>query len=245
MHTYLEFINLEKRYGAVTALDGVSLRVRRGDIVAVLGPNGSGKSTLFGCLLGTVRPTEGIIRLEGLDITGRPPPGTSYVAERVSLYANRTVAENARFFARLKQVEPNEVPRQLARTGLRGLETRPVRELSKGLLQRLGLAIALLGAPDLLVLDEPFNGLDPVLLDQVLELLRQEHERGATLLISTHTISVVETIATHAAVLLEGNLRAFGAIDELRARGSADNLESAYHRLAREAAKTAPAVVRS
>ena len=103
------------------------------------------------------------------------------------------------------------------------------------MLQRLGLAIALCGQPDLLVLDEPFNGLDPALLDTLQTILREENERGATLLISTHTMSAIEPLATHVAILLQGRLAGFSTLDELRSEYcDADSLEAIYHRIARE-----------
>jgi ABC-type multidrug transport system ATPase subunit len=112
---------------------------------------------------------------------------------------------------------------------------RLVCELSKGMLQRLGLAIALCGEPELLILDEPFNGLDPALLDAFQEVLREEIQRGATLLISTHTISAVEPLATNVAVLLNGRLAAYGSVNELRARYPDEkSLELVYRRIARE-----------
>jgi ABC-2 type transport system ATP-binding protein len=113
------------------------------------------------------------------------------------------------------------------------VQDRAAGKLSKGMLQRLGLAIALCGAPELLILDEPFNGLDPALLETLQDILTAERERGATLLVSTHTISAVEPLATHVAVLLEGNLAAHGSIDELRARFGQHPLEAIYHSIAR------------
>lgn len=244
MPDYLQFEQLEKCYGPITALHGVDLVIPQGSIVAVLGPNGSGKSTLFACLLGLVQPTRGRIHYRGSPITSSMRQRFGYLAERVALYPYRTVAENASFFLQLKQSDPGELSRQLDRVGLRACQDRKVRQLSKGLLQRLGLAIALAGKPELLVLDEPFNGLDPYLLDQVLQIIHQEHKRGATLLISTHTISIVETVATHALVLLEGRLAAFGILSELRALyPGQDSLEAIYYQIARSrlALKIGPA----
>jgi ABC-type multidrug transport system ATPase subunit len=127
-----------------------------------------------------------------------------------------------------------EVEEQFKRIGLHSLRDRKVRQLSKGMLQRLGLAIALCGRPQLLILDEPFNGLDPALLDSLQSILREERERGATLLISTHTMSAIEPLASHVAILLEGRLAAFGTVDELRAEhGNVESLEFIYHQIAR------------
>ena len=233
MSAYLEITNLTKYYGATPALAEVNLTIERGSVLALLGPNGAGKSTLFGCLLGLTLPTRGEIRLDGRSLDGVVRARMGYVAERVSLYPQRTVEENAIFFARLKGQPPCEVARQLERVGLGQARRRKVRQLSKGMLQRLGLAIALCGQPELLVLDEPFNGLDPALLEALQAILRQEHERGATLLISTHTMSAVEPLATHVAILLEGRLAASGTLDDLRAQqGDGESLEAIYHRIA-------------
>ena len=120
------------------------------------------------------------------------------------------------------------------RVGLHSVRDRKVRQLSKGMLQRLGLAIALCGRPQLLILDEPFNGLDPALLDSLQSILREERERGATLLISTHTMSAIEPLASHVAILLQGRLAAFGTVDELRAEHAEfESLEFIYHQIAR------------
>ena len=233
MTSYLQISELSKLYGRVRALDRINLSVERGSILAVLGPNGAGKSTLFGCLLGFTWPSSGHIRLQGGLLSEADRAAVGYVAERVSLYPHRTVAENAEFFALLKGRRLENAELQLKRVGLYNLRERKVRQLSKGMLQRLGLAIALCGEPDLLVLDEPFNGLDPALLDTLQSILREEHGRGATLLISTHTMSAVEPLATHIAILLQGRLAAFDTLKGLHAEyDPEDSLEDIYHRIA-------------
>jgi ABC-type multidrug transport system ATPase subunit len=233
MKIHVRISDVVKRYGPVTALDGVSMDVKRGSVVALLGPNGAGKSTLFGCLLGFTRPTSGKIEI------ARPAPAqpgrvrVGYVAERVALYPHRTVLENAAYFARLKGWPEREAALQLERVGLSRAAGMKARQLSKGMLQRLGLAIGLVGKPELLVLDEPFNGLDPVLLDKFQELLREEQAGGATLLISTHTFSAVEPLASHVAILLNGRLASFDAIQALR--GEQDqSLDAIYQRVTRQ-----------
>lgn len=235
MTPHLQICSLTKCYGVTRALDGVSLSVGRGGVVALLGPNGAGKSTLFGCVLGLTLPTRGEIQLNGQALTSAGRNRFGYAAERVSLYSQRTVFENAAFLARLKGQSANDVEAQLERVGLLDARDRKVRQLSKGMLQRLGLAIALCGKPELLILDEPFNGLDPALLDTLQTILREENERGATLLISTHTMSAIEPLATHVAILLSGKLAGFSTLSELRASHTdADSLETIYHRIARE-----------
>ncbi|MGO8696596.1 MAG: ABC transporter ATP-binding protein [Limisphaerales bacterium] len=239
MSAYLEIIHLTKRYGATCALSGVNLTVERGSTLALLGPNGAGKSTLFGCLLGLTAPTSGEILSEGGPVADAHRNSFGYVAERVALYPQRTVDENAVFFARLKGLPAAEAVRQLNRVGMHLVGSRKVRQLSKGMLQRLGLAIALCGQPELLVLDEPFNGLDPALFDTLQAILREESARGATLLISTHTMSAVEPLASHVAILLQGRLAAFCTVDDLRAEhGVNESLESIYHQIARRGRTT-------
>src|SRR5436190_7841698 len=230
MNTYLQINHLTKRYSTTTALKGVDLCLERNQVLALLGPNGAGKSTLFGCLLGFTMPTSGEIFLNGRPVKDAERARFVYVAERVAFYPHRSVEENAVFFAELKGFSVAETERQLKRIGLASLRKLRVRQLSKGMLQRLGLAIALCGQPDLLVLDEPFNGLDPALLHTLQEVLREEQARGCTLLISTHTMSAVEPLATYVAILLHGELAAFGTLPDLRSKHGADkSLESIYH----------------
>ena len=240
MNTLLHISNLTKRYGAVSALEQISIAIERASVLAVLGPNGAGKSTLFGCLLGLTLLSGGESRFASTPARDRDRTSIGYLPERVSLYPHRTVWENAVFFAGLKGYPPEAIRFQLERVGLGRVHHRKARELSKGMLQRLGLAIALCGAPELLILDEPFNGLDPAVLDRLQAILREEHERGATLLISTHTISAVEPLATHALILLNGSPAAFGPVDALRAeyRHSA-TLEELYQHVARAHAHNA------
>jgi len=234
MNPYLQVSDLTKRYGRVCALEGVNLALEHGSVLALLGPNGAGKSTLFGCLLGLTLPTTGEIRLQGRPLADADLARMGYVAERVALYPHRTAWENAVFFAELKGLPGAEVDAQLKRVGLNPVRDRKVRQLSKGMLQRLGLAIALCGRPQLLILDEPFNGLDPALLDSLQTILREERERGATLLISTHTMSAIEPLASHVAILLRGRVAAFNTVDELRAEyGGTESLEAIYHQIAR------------
>jgi ABC-2 type transport system ATP-binding protein len=234
MNAYLQVSNLTKQFHRTCALRNISLHVERGSVVAVLGPNGAGKSTLFGCVLGLTLPTGGTIELNGRSITDSDRSRLGYVAERVALYRHRSVMDNAVLFAAIKGHSPTSVHRQLSRLGLDSVSDCPAGQLSKGMLQRVGLAIALSGEPELLILDEPFNGLDPALLDVFQDVLRQEIKRGATLLISTHTISAVEPLVTNVAVLLNGQLAAHGLVGDLRDRyADSDSLESVYRRIAR------------
>jgi ABC-2 type transport system ATP-binding protein len=234
MSAYLEFKSVSKQFGRMAALRNVDLAVCAGQILALLGPNGAGKSTLFGCLLGLLRPSSGHILLNGKPITDADRLRFGYLPERIALYPQRSVWDNGVFFTGLRGCAPAELERQLKRVGLHAVAQRPVRQLSKGMLQRLGLAIALAGEPELLVLDEPFNGLDPALLDGLQHILREEHARGATLLVSTHTMSAIEPLATHVAILLSGELAEQGTLQDLRREQDESSLEALYHAIARE-----------
>jgi ABC-type multidrug transport system ATPase subunit len=241
MNSFLQFKNIQKRFGSVVALNNVSLDVGEGSVLALLGPNGAGKSTLFGCLLGLIFPTSGEVLLHEQNVRDGDRRTFGYVPERISLYPQRSVWENGLFFAKLRGHGEHELEKQLKRVGLYNVHDRKVGQLSKGMLQRLGLAIALCGQPKLLILDEPFNGLDPVLLEELQNILRAENRRGATLLISTHTISAVEYLATHVAILLQGQLAAAGAVEELRAKHPGQSsLEHIYHAVARQRRNAAP-----
>lgn len=234
MNPFLRFDSVSKHFGSLKALDGVSLSIERGSTTALLGPNGAGKSTLFGCLLGLLHATSGRILLDGEPVCDSDRLRFGYLPERVALYPQRSVRDNGLFFARLKGIAAADLEHQLKRVGLYDVSERAVRQLSKGMLQRLGLAIALCGEPELLVLDEPFNGLDPALLDGLQKILREENERGATLLISTHTMSAIEPLATNVAIVLQGRLAAAGGLDQLRAQHGEDSLEMIYHHIARQ-----------
>jgi Cu-processing system ATP-binding protein len=241
MNSLLQFKTIQKRFGKIVALNDVTLNVEQGSVLALLGPNGAGKSTLFGCLLGLIFPTTGEVLLREQNVRDCDRRAFGYVPERISLYPQRTVWENGLFFAKLRGHGAHELEKQLKRVGLYNVQDRKVRQLSKGMLQRLGLAIALCGEPKVLVLDEPFNGLDPVLLEQLQNILRAEKERGATLLISTHTISAVENLATHVAILLQGSVAANGTLAELRAKHpEQSSLENIYHTIARQSRSLSP-----
>ena len=234
MNPCLSIEGLMKNFGRLAALDGIDLELAQGSTLALLGPNGAGKSTLFSCLLGFALPDAGRIAWHGGDLEAADRSRFGYVSERVSLYQNRTVLENASFFAELKNCGTAEVQRQLERLRLASVAGRKIRQLSKGMLQRLGLAIALLGAPELIVLDEPFNGLDPVLLDEFIAVIREEQDRGAAFMIATHTISAVESLASDVAILLNGRLVFFGSVEEAGLPGGRRTLEALYQEVARQ-----------
>lgn len=201
--------NLTKRYGDRTAVERLSLTVGRGEIYGFLGLNGAGKTTTIRMLLGMIRPTAGAARLFGVRVhAGALWSRVGYLVETPQAYPDLTVRENLALFARLRRVaDPRAVARTLDRLGLAPYADRRARTLSLGNAQRLGLAKALLHEPELLILDEPANGLDPAGVVEVRELLLGlARERGVTVFMSSHILSEVARLATRIGIIHEGRL---------------------------------------
>jgi ABC-2 type transport system ATP-binding protein len=208
----------------VRALDGVSLEVRPGEIFGFLGPNGAGKTTTIKMLLGFVRPTAGTARVLGGD------PGDPAVRRRVGFlpeqpyfYDYLTGAEFLDYVGRLHGlragVRRERAARLLEETGIAEAAGRPLRKYSKGMLQRIGLAQALINEPELVVLDEPMSGLDPMGRKQVRDLILRLKGEGRTVFFSSHILSDVETLSDRVAMLGRGRLVGLGTVDELLGAG--------------------------
>jgi ABC-2 type transport system ATP-binding protein len=202
---------LTKRYGAIRAVDNVSLRVGRGEIYAFLGLNGAGKTTTIRMLLSMIRPTAGVALLLGKPVHTDARElwaQVGYLVETPHAYPELTVRENLEVFRRLRGLRDiNVVDRIINRLALTPYADRRAGTLSLGNAQRLGLAKALLHDPALLLLDEPANGLDPAGVVEVRELLRElAHERGVTIFLSSHLLGEVARIATRFGVIHQGRL---------------------------------------
>jgi lantibiotic transport system ATP-binding protein len=194
--------------------------VPAGSIYGFLGPNGAGKTTTIRLLLGLLRPAEGAIELFGqaLDARRQALRQVGALVESPSLYGHLSGRDNLEVTRRLLGVAPARIAWVLERVDLAGAAHRRVREYSLGMRQRLAIALALLGAPRLLILDEPANGLDPAGIVELRRLLRGLAEEGISIFVSSHLLSEVELIASHVGVLHEGRLRFQGHLQELRAR---------------------------
>ena len=176
-----------KVFGTTRALGGVTARFARGTITALVGANGSGKSTLLGILATLVRPTSGRVRFGGADEKDpRVRSAIGYLGHAPLLYPDLTPAENVALFATLHGLGPGAVTEALAREGADGFASRPCRGLSRGQLQRVSLARALVGAPSVLLLDEPTTGLDTESASRLADRLRAERDRGAIVVLATH-----------------------------------------------------------
>jgi ABC-2 type transport system ATP-binding protein len=226
MQLAIETIGLTKTYGAVKAVNGVSLRVGRGEIYGFLGLNGAGKTTTIRALLGMIRPGAGSVRILGDDLRpgGRGPwRKIGHLVERPTAYPELTVRENLEVARRLQGVsDRNAVDRILRRLQLSEYADRRAGTLSTGNLQRLGLARAMLHDPELLILDEPANGLDPAGVVEIRELLAGlARERGVTVFMSSHILPEVDRLATRIGIIHQGRLLeelAAERIEALRSR---------------------------
>jgi ABC-2 type transport system ATP-binding protein len=226
----LEIENLTKRFGAVTAVAGLSLRVDQGEVLGFLGPNGAGKTTTMKMVTGFLAPDSGTARICGHDIgsdTQNAQRHLGYLPEGAPAYGEMTPREFLAFIARARALENAKAASDLAvsRTGLEDVLDRPIETLSKGFRRRVGLAQAILHDPQVLVLDEPTDGLDPNQKHAVRTLI---HAIAATktIVISTHLLEEVEAVCSRAVIINRGALVADGTPADLAARagGSIENL---------------------
>jgi ABC-2 type transport system ATP-binding protein len=223
----IEVESVGKQYGDFVALDDVSFRIGRGEIVGLLGPNGAGKTTLIRMLTGYFEPSSGTIRIAGVDVESDPLAAQQhigYLPEQTPLYPEMLVQEYLGMVADFRGLPPERHQPLLAEaiwaTELEQHLTRPIGALSKGFRQRVGLAQAILHEPEVLILDEPTSGLDPTQIVHVRTLIQRLAQR-ATVLFSSHVLSEVEQVCERAMVLLGGRLRADARLSELRATHSA------------------------
>ncbi|HEX2864842.1 MAG TPA: ATP-binding cassette domain-containing protein [Deinococcales bacterium] len=208
---------LEKRYGPKHAVRNVNLSVHRGEVYGFLGPNGAGKTTTIRALLGLIRPTAGRVTLFGEPRNPRSAARVGALVESPSAYAHLTARENLEVTRRMIAAPRAQIPEMLDLVGLSADADRPVRGFSLGMKGRLGLALALLGKPELLILDEPTNGLDPAGIREVRDLIRTLPERGVTVMVSSHLLAEVELMATHVGIINAGATVFEGPLEALRA----------------------------
>ncbi len=220
MNPVIETDHLVKRYGSVTAVDGLSLRVDKGEIYAFLGLNGAGKTTTIRMLLGMVKPTAGQARVLGTRIhvgESKPWKSVGYLVETADAYPELTVRENLEALRRLRPgTEPQAVERVIEQLDLGAYADRRAGTLSHGNAQRLGLAKALLHNPELVILDEPANGLDPAGIVEIRNLLNNlVREHGVTVFMSSHILGEVSRLAKRIGIIHQGRLLQELDVDEL------------------------------
>ncbi|HEY7589374.1 MAG TPA: ATP-binding cassette domain-containing protein [Candidatus Limnocylindrales bacterium] len=225
----LEISHLTKRYGNVVALDDATFAARPGRLVGFLGPNGSGKTTTMRCVFGLVRPDAGETRWNGKPIDRSARLSFGYMPEQRGLYPRMRVAEQLAYFAQHHGMSARDAKaagtRWLDRLGLGDRANSKLEELSHGNQQRVQLAVALAHDPELLVLDEPFSGLDPIGIRTMTEVLRERAAAGVGVLFSSHQLDLVESICEDVVIIARGSIVAQGAIDDLKRSSGRRHLE--------------------
>lgn len=209
----IRYEGFTKRFGSVVAVSGVDLAVRPGETLALIGPNGSGKSTTLKAAVGLVRPTDGRVRIAGDDVATcgrRTRARLGYLPQNLSFPEGRSAREVLRFYARLRGAAPSEVDPLLERVGLSEPAARAAEGFSGGMKQRLGIAAALLGGAEALILDEPTSALDPTGSLTVRDLVAEIRAEGKTVLLSSHDLAEVTALADRLAVFVCGRMVALG-----------------------------------
>ena len=217
----IEVKNVTKKYGNFTAVDNVSFKINEGEIVGLLGPNGAGKSTTMNMITGYIEPTEGEIIINGYDISRRPKKAKTqigYMPEGVPLYSDLTVKEFVTYMAELKSVDrktkKERVEKIIEQTGLKDVENKLTRNLSRGYKQRVSMAGALVGEPKILILDEPTVGLDPKQITEIRALIK-ELGKTHTVILSSHILSEVSQICNKVIIINKGKIVAIDTPENL------------------------------
>jgi ABC-2 type transport system ATP-binding protein len=220
--TVIETAGLTKRYGKSLAVNGIGLAVNAGEVFGLLGPNGSGKTTTILMLLGLTEPSGGRVSVLGYDPLRQPlevKRRVGYLPDSVGFYDHLSARENLAYTARLAGIESGEARRRidaaLARVGLGEVADRRTNTYSHGMRQRLGLAEVLIKQPEIAILDEPTNGLDPQATQELLALIGELRRDGMTILLSSHLLGLVETICDRVALFRKGKIGLMGSVSDL------------------------------
>jgi ABC-2 type transport system ATP-binding protein len=225
----LEIRGLTKRYGPVTALDGASFTASRGRLVGFLGPNGAGKTTTMRCIFGLATPDAGDVRWDGAAIDTLTRLRFGYMPEQRGLYPRMRVLEQLSYFAQHHGLSSRDANARgmawLERFGLADRAKSKLEDLSHGNQQRVQLATALVHDPELLVLDEPFSGLDPIGIATMTDVLRERADKGVGVVFSSHQLDLVEDVCEDVVIISRGRVVAAGGLDELKAASGRRHLD--------------------
>ena len=216
MNNILSISNLTKKFGYLTAVDDLSFTIKRGNIYGILGPNGSGKSTTLGMILNVVNKTSGHYNwFDGALNTHQALKKVGAIIERPNFYPYMSAYQNLKLVCKIKGVSVEAIDRVLETVGLVERKDSEFRTFSLGMKQRLAIASALLNAPEVLILDEPTNGLDPQGIHQIREIIKGIAQKGTTILLASHLLDEVEKVCTHVVVLRKGKKLYAGRVDEM------------------------------
>lgn len=216
MNNILSISNLTKKFGYLTAVDDLSFTIKKGNIYGILGPNGSGKSTTLGMILNVVNKTSGHYNwFDGALNTHKALKKVGAIIERPNFYPYMSAYQNLKLVCKIKGVSLEAIDRVLETVGLVERKDSEFRTFSLGMKQRLAIASALLNAPEVLILDEPTNGLDPQGIHQIREIIKGIAQKGTTILLASHLLDEVEKVCTHVVVLRKGKKLYAGRVDEM------------------------------
>lgn len=222
--------NVTKKYGNVTAVDNISFTVKDGEVVGFLGPNGAGKSTTMNMITGFIEPTKGSIEVNGYDISKKAKKAKKqigYMPENIPLYMDLTVKEFVSYMAEIKLVErakrKEEIEKVIKETGLKEVENKLIRNLSRGYKQRVSMAGALVGNPDVLILDEPTVGLDPKQIIEIRNLIKDLGKKH-TVILSSHILSEISQICERVIILNKGKIVAIDTPKNLEEKTKEQNI---------------------
>lgn len=218
METILSIKNLHKRYGYVHAVNNVSLEIQKGNVYGILGPNGSGKSTTLGIVLNVVNKTSGEFSwFDGKMDTHEALKKVGAIIERPNFYPYMTAQENLELVCKIKGINYSKIQEKLELVGLIERKNSKFRTFSLGMKQRLAIASALLNDPEILILDEPTNGLDPQGIHQIRDIIKIIASQGTTILLASHLLDEVEKVCSHVLVLRKGEILYSGRVDGISA----------------------------
>jgi len=214
----IEVTNLTKTFNGLKAVDNLSLKINKGEIFGFLGPNGAGKTTTIKAVLGLIRSDTGFIKIDGKDVLKNPKvvkKNIGYLPEKVSFYDKLSALQNLEFYAELKNISKSKCLSLIEEFGLGEYVNKKTGQYSKGMHQRLGLARALLGEPNILFLDEPTSGLDPRGVKWIRNRLRELNKKGVTIFISSHILSEIQAVSSQVGIINRGILVAQDSVDKL------------------------------
>lgn len=211
----LTVTNLSKNYGFIRALNNVSFEVPKGSVFGILGPNGSGKTTLLGIVMDIIKPTSGNYLWNGLPGSNEQRKKTGTLLETPNFYHYLSGEKNLQIAAAIKERGKEDIPAVLEKVNLTQRKNSKFSTYSLGMKQRLAIASTLLGNPDILVFDEPTNGLDPAGIAEIRELMKELNRQGKTIIMASHILDEVEKVCTHVAIIQKGVLKTVGTVQEV------------------------------
>lgn len=216
MQEILTLNNLTKKYGSLTAVNNLSVTIKKGNVYGILGPNGSGKSTTLGIALNIVNKTNGTFHwFDGAGTTHEALKKVGAIIERPNFYPYMTAAQNLNLVCIIKKVPKEKINEKLKLVGLLDRKNHTFKSFSLGMKQRLAIASALLNDPEILILDEPTNGLDPQGIHQIREIIKNIASEGTTILLASHLLDEVEKVCTHVIILRNGKSLYSGSVENI------------------------------